>query len=70
VKLTNNSNGVFTGLSAGTYIVGIKYNPGTVVGKTKPGGNGEVVYTFTTRIDNAPVASSADSLTLRKKPNH
>jgi hypothetical protein len=70
VKLTNNSTGIFTGVSGGTYVVGIKYNPGTVVGQPKPGGSGEVVYTFTTRIDGSPVASSADSVTLRKKPNH
>jgi uncharacterized repeat protein (TIGR01451 family) len=48
VKLTNNNTGSFGGLSDGTYVVGIKYDPSTVVGKTKPTGNGEVVYTFTT----------------------
>jgi len=67
VKLTNNSTGVFTGISGGTYIVGIKYNPGTVVGATNPG---NVIYTFTTRIDTVAQPSSADSLTLRKKPNN
>ena len=68
VKLTNNATGTFDGLSAGTYVVGIKYNPGTVVGQTKPGGNGEVVYTFTTSVDGSPVLASADSLTLKPKP--
>jgi uncharacterized repeat protein (TIGR01451 family) len=69
VKIANNATGTFLGLSAGTYIVGIKYDPGTVVGQTKPGGNGEVVYTFTTNINGIPVASSPDSVTLKPKPN-
>ena len=68
VKLTNNNSGSFGGLSNGTYVVGIKYDPSTVVGKDKPGGNGQVVYTFTTFIDGSPVLSSPDSLTLKPKP--
>jgi uncharacterized repeat protein (TIGR01451 family) len=68
VKLANNNTGTFNGLSAGTYVIGIKYDPGTVVGQNKPGGNGEVVYTFTTNVDGSPVLASADSLTLKPKP--
>ena len=70
VKLTNNASGSFSGLSNGTYVVGIKYDPSTVVGKTKPGGNGQVVYTFTTFVDGSPVLSSPDSLTLKQKPKN
>jgi hypothetical protein len=68
VKLTNNNTGSFGGLSDGTYVVGIKYDPSTVVGKTKPNGNGQVVYTFTTFANGSPVLSSPDSLTLKPKP--
>jgi uncharacterized repeat protein (TIGR01451 family) len=68
VKLANNATGSFSGLSNGTYVVGIKYDPSTVIGKDKPGGNGQVVYTFTTFIDGSPVLSSPDSLTLKQKP--
>jgi len=70
VKLANNNLGTFSGLSAGTYVVGIKYDPGTVVGKTKPDGNGQVVCTFTTNVDGSPVLSSPDSLTLKPKPKN
>jgi hypothetical protein len=37
VKLANNNTGIFSGLAAGTYVVGIMYDPGTVVGQTSPG---------------------------------
>jgi uncharacterized repeat protein (TIGR01451 family) len=67
VKLASNRTGTFT-VTAGTYVVGIKYDPSTVIGKIPPAGNGEVVYTFTTFVDNSAVASSPDSLTLRRKP--
>jgi hypothetical protein len=61
------STGSFTvtNSTATTYIVGIKYDPSTVVGKTKPAGN--VAYTFTTLIDGNPVLSSPDSLILKQK---
>ena len=70
VKLANNATGTFAGLTAGTYVVGIKYDPSTVIGQTKPGGNGEVVYTFTTNVDGTPVLSSPDSLTLKPRPKN
>jgi hypothetical protein len=69
------TNGVTTlnvsGATAGQiFIVSVKYNPGTVVGTTV--GNGptfpEVVYTYKTEINDVFVATSADSLTLKKKP--
>ena len=68
-KVRSNATGTFTvtNNSATTYIIGIKYNPGTVVGKTKPGGNGQVTYTFTTSIDGVVVPTSPDSLVLKPK---
>jgi hypothetical protein len=70
VKLANNNTGIFSGLAAGTYVVGIKYDPGTIVGQNKPGGNGQILYTFTTYVDNAAVLSSPDSVTLKQKPKN
>ena len=68
--LQSNASGSFnvTVSSTTTFIIGIKYDPSTVVGKTKPSGNGQVVYTFTTVVDGSPIASSSDSLTLKQKP--
>jgi hypothetical protein len=48
---------------SGTFYIGIKYDSGSVVGQTKPGGTGTVVYTFAT----TGVAGSTDSLSLVKK---
>jgi hypothetical protein len=68
-KVQSNATGTFsvTNNTATTYIIGIKYAPKTVVGKTKPGGNGQVTYTFTTKIDGAVVPTSPDSLVLKPK---
>jgi uncharacterized repeat protein (TIGR01451 family) len=69
-KVQSNATGSFTvtNTTSTTYIVGIKYDPGTVVGLNKPGGNGQVTYTFTTKIDGSDVVSSPDSLVLKQKP--
>jgi hypothetical protein len=68
-KVKSNATGTFTvtNNTETTYIIGIKYNPGTVVGKTKPGGNGQVTYTFSTYIDGNLVVTSPDSLVLKPK---
>jgi hypothetical protein len=72
VRVQNNATGTFTVTNDTggpvSYVIGIKYDPNTVVGKTKPGGNGNVTYTFTTSIDGTTVASSPDSLVLKQKP--
>jgi hypothetical protein len=70
IKVQSNATGSFTVTNSTqtTYIVGIKYDPGTVVGKTKPGGNGQVTYTFSTYIDGNLVVTSPDSLVLKQTP--
>jgi hypothetical protein len=49
---------------AGTYYLGIKFNPGTVVGEAINGT--QVVYTFTTSV-NGGGAINSDNLTLKPK---
>ena len=68
VKITQNNTGSFSGVSNGTYIIGIKYDPSTVIGATKPGG--DVTYTFKTFVDGSANAEpgSTDSILLKAKP--
>ena len=47
----------------GTFYIGIKYDSGSVVGQTAPGGNGTIHYAF----DTTGVAGSAQGLNLVKK---
>jgi hypothetical protein len=57
-----------TGATAGTtYIVGIKYNPGSVVGTPVSAPFPSSTYTFSTSVNGTLVASSPDSLVLRRK---
>jgi hypothetical protein len=56
----------YSNVSAGTYIIGIKYNPGTVVGSNEPDPT-TVTYTFTTKVNGADVGS-LDTVDLKKKP--
>jgi hypothetical protein len=66
-KVQSNKFGSFTvnNSTETTYIIGIKYDPTTVVGKPVPG---NVTYTFTTYIDGNIVSTSPDSLVLKPKP--
>jgi len=54
---------VFTAPSAGTYIIGVKYDSGSVGGKTAPTTNTQVHYTFTT----VGVPASIQGIDLVKK---
>ena len=57
-----------TGATAGTtYIVGIKYNPGTVVGTSVSTPFPSSTYTFSTSVNGSLIATSPDSLVLKKK---
>ena len=65
--ITQAANGAvtvtFNASSAGTYIIGIKYNPKAVAGETAPSPNTTVVYTFATN----GVAGSTSSVNLVKQ---
>jgi uncharacterized repeat protein (TIGR01451 family) len=65
--ITQASNGAvtvtFNASSAGTYIIGIKYNPKAVAGETAPSPNTTVVYTFATN----GVAGSTSTVNLVKQ---
>jgi uncharacterized repeat protein (TIGR01451 family) len=63
-KATNNATGTFTAPANGTYIIGIKYTPDAVKGSPDPG---TVTYTFMTSVNGATVASSTDTIVLKKK---
>jgi hypothetical protein len=53
----------FTAPSAGTYYIGIKYSPQSVVGVSAPTGNGTAHYTFTLGSDS----STTQGIDLAKK---
>jgi uncharacterized repeat protein (TIGR01451 family) len=54
----------FVAPATATYIIGIKYTPENVKGSPDPG---TVTYSFSSSINGAPVAASADSIDLKKK---
>jgi hypothetical protein len=60
--LTQNANGTVTVSGSGIVYIGIKYNPGTVVGKSAPN-PATVTYTFAT----TGIAGSTSSVNLVKK---
>jgi hypothetical protein len=70
----NVSNGQVTitisGASAGQqFIIGAKYDPGTVTGTTvNPNSPPTVHYNFATEVNNVTVAVDPDGLNLRPKP--
>jgi hypothetical protein len=49
------------------YVVGIKYNPGTVVGTSVSTPHPSAIYTFSTSLNGSLIATSPDSLVLKKK---
>jgi hypothetical protein len=55
------------GLSAGTYYVSIKYDPGTIVGRSVSPPYPTVTYTFGTFLSGSPYLSSTRTVTFKQK---
>jgi hypothetical protein len=56
--------------TAGSYVLGIKYDPGTVVGTTVPGACGILPtnhYDFATKVNGTTVETDPDGLNLSPK---
>src|SRR5262249_127346 len=64
--LNTNTDVQITGLSAGTYIISVKYSPNSIVGRSAPSPD-TVHYDFKTYVDGTKVDQDPNGLNLVKK---